>query len=141
MGKRSRRSRPQRQSPRAINPTPPLHSEPPHGLPAIRERLLLQAIADGELDPHLEALAQAIHARRHLLHTVATHTALAQLCVGDEVQIDNTVRPQYLRGLRGSVLEIDDERVTICVHRPVGRFTSGEIRCPPLILKKLSKAA
>jgi hypothetical protein len=113
----------------------------PSSLPRAPERMLLQQIADGALDPHLQALAQAIHARRHLLHTVATQTALAQLCVGDEVQIDNTVRPHYLRGLRGNVLEIDDERVTICVHRPVGRFTSGEIRCPPLTLKKLSKAA
>jgi len=141
MGKRSRASRPQRQSPRAANPTPPPHSEPPHGPPAIRERLLLQAIADGELDDHLTALADAIHARHHLLHTVATATALSALCVGDEVQINNTIRPHYLRGLRGNVVEIDDERVTVCVHRPVGRFSSGEIRCPPLTLVKLSKAA
>lgn len=111
------------------------------GEPPTPESMLLHQIADGALDSHLQALAEAIHARRHLLHTVATQTALAQLCVGDEVQIDNTVRPQYLRGLRGNVLEIDDERVTICVHRPVGRFTSGEIRCPPLTLQKLSKAA
>lgn len=42
--------------------------------------------------------------------------------------------------LRG--FEIDSERAaTVCVHRPVGRFHSGEIRCPPLTLKKLSAAA
>ena len=106
------------------------------------ERLLLHQIADGVLDPHLDALAQAIHARRrHLLHTLATQTALSQLCAGDQVQIDNTVRPLYLRGLRGRVIEIENEWVTICVHRPVGRFTDGEIRCPPLTLRKLSKAA
>jgi hypothetical protein len=25
--------------------------------------------------------------------------------------------------------------------RPVGRFTSGEIRCPPLVLEKVSRAS
>jgi hypothetical protein len=142
MGKRSRRNRTARQlPPPAANGAPPPHSEPPHSEPAIRERLLLQAIADGQLDPHLEALAQAIDARLHLLHTVATQTALTQLCVGDEVQINNTIRPHYLRGLRGKIIEIDSERATVCVHQPVGRFHSGEIRCPPLTLKKLSAAA
>jgi hypothetical protein len=141
MGNRSRRNRTARQLPPAANGAPPPHSEPHDGPPAIRERLLLQAIADGQLDPHLEALAQAIDARLHLLHTVATQTALTQLCVGDEVQINNTIRPHYLRGLRGKIIEIDSERATVCVHRPVGRFPSGEIRCPPLTLKKLSAAA
>jgi len=141
MGKRSRRNRTPRQLPPAGNGAPPPHSEPPGRQPAIRERLLLQAIADGQLDPHLEALAQAIDARLHLLHTVATQTALTGLCVGDEVQINNTIRPNYLRGLRGKIIEIDSERATVCVHRPVGRFHSGEIRCPPLTLQKLSAAA
>lgn len=141
MGKRSRRNRTPRQLPPAGNGAPPPHSEPPGHQPAIRERLLLQAIADGQLDSHLEALAQAIDARLHLLHTVATQTALTQLCVGDEVQINNTIRPNYLRGLRGKIIEIDSERATVCVHRPVGRFHSGEIRCPPLTLQKLSAAA
>ncbi len=138
MGKRSRRSRPQRQAPRAANPTPPPHSEPPHGPPAIRERLLLQAIADGELDDHLGALADAIHARHHLLHTVRTATALSALCVGDQVRINTTIKPRYLHGVHGKIIDIDNESATICVHRPIGRFHSGHIRCPPLALEKLS---
>lgn len=113
----------------------------PSSPPRAPERMLLQQIADGALDPHLQALAQAIDARLHLLHTVATQTALAQLCIGDEVQINNTIRPHYLRGLRGKIIEIDSERATVCVHQPVGRFHSGEIRCPPLTLQKLGAAA
>jgi hypothetical protein len=116
-------------------------SSMPSSLPRAPEQMLLQQIADGVLDPHLQALAQAIDARLHLLHTVATQTALAQLCVGDEVQLNNTIRPHYLRGLRGKIIEIDSERATVCLHRPVGRFHSGEIRCPPLTLQKLSVAA
>jgi hypothetical protein len=54
-----------------------------------RDRSLLDAIADGDLDAHLTALAEAIHARRRLLHTVRSATALATLCVGDRVRIND----------------------------------------------------
>ena len=144
MGKRSRRNRTPRQLPTGTGDgTPPPHdaphSEPPNGQPAIRERLLLQAITDGELDNHLAALADAIHARHHLLHTVATAHRALSLCVGDQVQINTTIKPRYLHGVRGKVIDIDDEYATICVHRPIGRFHSGHIRCPPLALEKLSR--
>jgi len=57
------------------------------------ERSLLDAIAAGELDHHLTAIADAVHARRHLLHTVRSATALAELCIGDVVRINDTVSP------------------------------------------------
>lgn len=106
-----------------------------------RERSLLQAIADGELDAHLTALADAVDARRHLLHTVRSATALAALCVGDQVQINHMISPRYLQGLHGTVTAVDDHRATVCLHRPVGRFHSGEIRCPPLALTRIPRAA
>jgi len=98
-------------------------------------------IADGELDHHLSALADAINARRQLLHTVKAATALAQLCVGDEVRINHTVTPKYLRGIHGRVIDLDDDGATVCLHRPVGRFTSGHVRCPPLALDRLGPYA
>lgn len=104
-------------------------------------RSLLDRIANGELDEHLTALADAIHARHHLLHTVRSATALAELCVGDDVRINQTISPRYLHGLHGTVVELDDERATVCLHRPVGRFHTGEIRCPPLTLEKLARAS
>ncbi len=128
---------------RSRRPTSPKHRA---ALPAGRsgprpaadpERLLLDAIADGELDHHLTALADAIDARRHLLHTVKAATALAALCVGDEVRINHTVTPKYLRGIRGRVIDLDDDSATICLHQPVGRFTSGHVRCPPLALDRV----
>jgi len=136
MSKRPKR-RAARRQPSPLPAPAGQHASPAHE----PERVLLQQIADGLLDPHLQALAQAIDARLALLHTVATQTALAQLCVGDQVQINNTIRPHYLRGLHGKIIEIDSERATVCVHRPVGRFHSGEIRCPPLTLQKLTAAA
>jgi hypothetical protein len=41
-------------------------------------------------------------------------------------------------GVQGNVVEVDARTATGCIHRPVGRFTSGEIRCPPLALDRLS---
>jgi hypothetical protein len=130
-------------------PLPPPHQRPPtsgaaHIPAALRpppardpDRLLLDAIADGDLDHFLHALADAIDARRHLLHTVQAAGALAQLCVGDEVRINHTVKPQYLHGAHGRVIDLDGHTATVCLHRPIGRFTSGHVRCPPLALDRL----
>lgn len=139
MGERTRR-RHQPQLP-APGPRAQAANPPPAPAPAEPERLLLEAIAAGELDEHLTALADAVHARHHLVHTVRSATALAGLCAGDHVRINHTISPRYLHGLPGKIIEIDDERATVCLHRPVGRFHSGEIRCPPLTLDKLPKAS
>lgn len=104
------------------------------------ERSLLDAIAGGELDEHLSALADAVGARMHLLRTVQHANALAQLCVGDEVRMNHTVKPNYLHGARGRTIDIDGHDVTVCLHRPIGRFTSGQIRCSALALDRLSPA-
>ncbi|HEY5054739.1 MAG TPA: hypothetical protein VII58_01175, partial [Acidobacteriaceae bacterium] len=67
--------------------------------------------------------------------------ALAQLTVGDAVRINHHARPRYLQGLHARVIELDDQNATICLHQPVGRFTNGQVRCPPLTLDKLRAAA
>jgi hypothetical protein len=103
------------------------------------ERLLLDAIAAGELDEHLVALADAIHARRALLHTVRSANAIAELCIGDPVRINRNVRPGYLHGEHGVIVDLHDHAVTVRLRRPVGRFRSGEVRCPPLALDKLDR--
>jgi hypothetical protein len=54
-----------------------------------RGRQLLEQIATGELDEHLVAIADAVHARRELLHTVRAASAIAQLCVGDTVMFSS----------------------------------------------------
>jgi hypothetical protein len=102
---------------------------------------LLEAIAAGELDAHLPALARAIDARMGLLHTVRSLDALAELCVGDHVRINRRARPRYLHGTHGTVVRVDDEGATVRIQRPVGRFESGEVRCPPLVLDKLAAAS
>jgi len=139
MSKRARRrnnntqQRPALPAPQSPTASPPAPSDP--------ERLLLDVIADGELDHSLHALGDAVHARLHLLHTVKAATALAQLCIGDEVRINHTIKPRYLHGAHGRVIDLDDHTATVCLHRPIGRFTSGQIRCPPLALDRLNSAA
>ncbi|MGB0091434.1 MAG: hypothetical protein WBP81_02715 [Solirubrobacteraceae bacterium] len=120
--------------------SPPLGEQAPPPVPA--ERLLLDQIAAGALDPHLTAIADAIHARQELLETINSAKALALLNVGDRVRFNHHTRPQYLRGVEGVVIELDQHTATVCVHQPVGRFRSGEIRqCPPLLLDRLHPAA
>jgi hypothetical protein len=138
MGKRSReRGRSQRR-PRPELPRPLI--EPP-GDAVEPERLLLDQIASGALDPHLVAIGDAVRARYELLHTITSHKALAMLNVGDRVQINHHASPRYLHGIHGVVVELDPHTAVVRVHRPIGRFKSGEIRCPPLALDRLSPAA
>jgi hypothetical protein len=103
-----------------------------------QERSLLAAIADGELDDHLIALAEAVRARQDLLHTVRSAAALAGLCVGDYVRLGHAVRPRYLAGLHGTVIDVDALTVTVRLPEPIGRFRSGTVRCPPLALDRLT---
>jgi hypothetical protein len=101
------------------------------------KRQLLDAITAGELDNYLVAIADAVHARRQLLHTVRSARAIAELCVGDTVMFTNGIRPRYLEHELAEVTEVDDRTVTVRLWRPVGRFGKGELRCPPLALRKL----
>jgi hypothetical protein len=138
MSKRSRqRSRP---TPRPQLPARQANQQQPPPA-ADREQLLLDQIAAGALDPHLTAISEAVHARHELLDTISTHKALAMLNAGDRVRINHNATPRYLHGVQGVVIELDHHTATVCMHRPVGRFKSGEIRCPPLILDRLNPAA
>jgi len=105
------------------------------------ERGLLDAIAAGELDEHLVAIADAVRARRELLHTVDSATAIASLCVGDTVMFNRLTRPRYLQHEFAVVTALDAHWVTVRLVRPVGRFRDGKLRCPPLALRKLDRAA
>lgn len=107
---------------------------PPARAPA--ERSLLDAIAAGELDAHLGAIAAAVDARTRMLHTIDSSHRLATLCVGDRVRIGQRVSPRYLAGHDGTIVELDDRAATVRLDFPVGRFESGRVRCPPLVLEK-----
>ena len=120
MSKRSRH-RARTQPPPQLPPGQPASDPPFHQL-VQAERLLLDQIAAGELDAHLTAIADAIHARLELLETVNAAKALAMLNVGDRVRFNHHTRPQYLQGIEGVVIELDQHTATVCVHGPIGRF-------------------
>ena len=109
--------------------------------PTEPERLLLDAIAAGDLDHSLRALADAIHARLALLQTVKAAGALAHLNVGDVVRLNDRVRPRYLQGAQGRVVAVHERDATVWLERPIGRFGTGEIRCPPLTLERVASSA
>lgn len=138
MSTRSRRPVGGQRQPHAHSPHPAI--EPPED-PTEPERLLLDQIAAGQLDPHLVAIADAVRARYELLHTITSHKALAMLDIGDRVQINRHASPRYLHGVHGVVVELDQHTALVRVYRPIGRFKSGEIRCPPLALDRLNPAA
>jgi hypothetical protein len=93
--------------------------------PVEDEGSLLDAIAAGELDDHLGALAGAVEARRQLLLTVRSATALATLCVGDVVRITEQVSPRYLVGLHGKVVGLDDHAATVRLEHPSAASRAG----------------
>lgn len=101
------------------------------------ERLLLDAIAAGELDAHLTAINDATIARFELLETINSAKALARLNVGDIVRFNRKAKPRYLHGEHATVVDVDGQSATVRLHRAVGRFSGGEIPCPPLILDRL----
>ncbi len=141
MSKRSRRRARSQPLPQLPRSRPPANPPPAQPQPE-PERLLLDQIAAGELDAHLIAIADAAHARLELLDTINSAKALAMLNIGDRVRFNNHIRPQYLRGVEGVVIDLDHHTATVCVHQPIGRFRSGEIRrCPPLLLERLTPAA
>ena len=91
------------------------------------ERSLLEAIAAGDLDDHLDALAAAIGARRELLHTVRSATRLMSLCEGDLVRINQRISPRDLAGLHGTVIGVDHASATIRLEREASlRGSSAE---------------
>jgi class 3 adenylate cyclase len=99
---------------------------------------VVEAIARGELDDELAVLGAVINERVRLLATARSMTTLASLRVGDRVRINHSAKPHYLHGRAGTVSGWAGQNVVVQLDQPVGRFTTGELRCPPLVLEPLA---
>jgi hypothetical protein len=99
---------------------------------------VVEAIARGELDEELAVLGAVINQRVRLLATARSMTTLASLRVGDRVRINHSANPNYLHGRAGTVSGWAGQNVVVQLDQPVGRFTTGELRCPPLVLEPLA---
>jgi hypothetical protein len=98
---------------------------------------VVEAIARGELDEELGVLGAVINERVRLLATARSVRTLASLRVGDRVRINHSAKPNYLHGRAGTVRGWAGQNVVVQLDQPVGRFTNGELRCPPLVLEPL----
>ena len=124
----SRRARRPQQPPPARAPAPPVDLV----------QAVVEAIARGELDQELAVLGAVINERAQLLATARSMRTLASLRVGDRVQINHSAKPNYLHGRAGTVSGWAGQNVVVQLDQPVGRFTTGELRCPPLVLEPLA---
>jgi class 3 adenylate cyclase len=99
---------------------------------------VVEAIARGGLDDELAVLGAVINQRVRLLATARSMTTLASHRVGDRVRINHSAKPSYLHGRAGTVSGWAGQNVVVQLDQPVGRFTTGELRCPPLVLEPLA---
>ena len=114
----------------------PRPARPPASVDLVQA--VVEAIARGELDQELGVLSAVLNERVRLLATARSMRTLASLRVGDRVQINHSAKPNYLHGRAATVTGWAGQNVIVQLDQPVGRFTSGELRCPPLILKPLA---
>jgi hypothetical protein len=111
----------------------PRPARPPAAVDLVQA--VVEAIARGELDQELGVLSAVINERVRLLATARSMRTLASLRVGDRVRINHSAKPNYLHGQAGTVSGWAGQNVIVQLDQPVGRFTTGELRCPPLVLE------
>jgi hypothetical protein len=114
----------------------PQPARPPASVDLVQA--VVEAIARGELDEELGVLSAVINERVRLLATARSMTTLASLRVGDRVHINHSAKPHSLHGRAGTVSGWAGQNVVVQLDQPVGRFTTGELRCPPLVLETLA---
>lgn len=132
-----RRKRPLPPRPAVV---PPTSGPPPTSLPPPPPRDIesfIDAVANGEFDRHIDALAEAVSRRVVLVQAAREPILMATLRKGDRVRINHGARPQYLHGEPGTVIDWAGDNVVVRLDQPIGRFVNGEVRCPPGVLEPL----
>lgn len=102
---------------------------------------VIGAIAAGVLDDALQRLGKVISERLAALRHARSVELMATLDVGDRVRINRSVRPLYLHGAVGTIAGFAGGRVVVTLDYPVGRFVTGEVRCPPGAVELLHEDA
>jgi hypothetical protein len=115
-------------------PTPAPRGVDPTAAHDAAVRALAARIASGELDEDLPLLAAVINQRLGLLAAARSTAIVAGLAIGDRVRINHDAKPLYLHGCVGTVTGWHGPNVVVQLDHPVGRFTTGQLRCPPLVL-------
>lgn len=92
---------------------------------------LLTALANGEFDTDLDAITAAVQRRR-----AANAPQVWDFIEGQEIRLSNKANPQYLRGVKGTIRQINRTRVVVDLHEPHGRFYRG-ISTPVSMLERV----
>lgn len=100
--------------------------------------ILVGLVTTGALDEHLGVLQAAISERHRDRRREAARQAAARFQVGDRVMIDRAIRPLYLQGATGTVTGWSGHSAVVQLDVPAGRFATGELRCPPLGLHRIT---
>jgi hypothetical protein len=74
---------------------------------------LIEAIENGSFDKGLDSLTTAVYNRRQLLKDRREQAIWDQMDIGTRVRLNNRVKPTYLRGLTGKVVDFRRTRVTL----------------------------
>ena len=93
----------------------------------------------GQLDDAIDVIIDSVNQRTRTIDRERKETARARLALHDRVRFANTAKPQYLRGATGEIHEFYEDLVVVCLDTPVGRFTSGHVRCPPELLELVER--
>lgn len=118
-------------------PTPTRRGVDPAAAHDAAVRELAARIAAGQLDGDLSLLAAVINQRLGLLAAARSTAIVAGLAVGDRVRINHDAKPMYLHGRAGTVTGWHGQTVVVQLDHPIGRFTTGQLRCPPLVLDRM----
>ena len=104
---------------------------------AQQAQLLIGLIAPGGLDEHLPAVQTATAERHRHRQRAQSNQAATRIQIGDRVRLGHDIRPLYLHDATSTVTGWAGQNAIIQLDEPIGRFTTGQIRCPPLGLQPL----
>lgn len=87
----------------------------------------------GRVDDELkDIIEEAVH-RRRLIQARAAYEQVQRVAEGDRIQVRSEVRPKYLAGKTGTVIQLSKRTragvplVEVRLDRPVGKFRSGTV--------------
>lgn len=99
---------------------------------------VIAAIKKGRCDDEIMDIAEAVLTRRKYLQSVQALENLRNLDIGDIVRVNDNVKPRYLAGQQGVVVEMSPRRrnglpmLLIELSRgPVGKFRTGKVLFSP----------
>ncbi|MGH8989478.1 MAG: hypothetical protein ACRDXC_12940 [Acidimicrobiales bacterium] len=99
--------------------------------------VLGRAIGAGLLDDDMWVVIEAVNRRMGVIDELRKQSALAAFALHDRVRFADNTKPQYLRGATDEIHEFYEDKIVVCLDRPLGGFKSGHVRCPPQVLERI----